>query len=120
MYGVPIRNMPPEKVQFMDIKKVLVWKTKFSVFFVPGHAPGHVVFHHTQSNVLINGDCLFRESIGRTDLPGGNHIQLISSIKNKLFTLPDNTTVYVVMDQKPQLVMKKRTILLLIIELQIA
>ena len=61
MYGVPIRNMPPEKVQFMDIKNGLsLGKTKFSVFFVPGHAPGHVVFHHTQSNVLINGDCLFR------------------------------------------------------------
>ena len=94
MYGVPIRNMPPEKVQFMDIKNGLILgETKFSVFFVPGHAPGHVVFHHSQSNVLINGDCLFRESIGRTDLPGGNHAQLISSIKNKLFTLPDNTTV---------------------------
>ena len=53
-----------------------------------------MVFHHSQSNLLINGDCLFRESIGRTDLPGGNHAQLISSIKNKLFTLPDNTTVY--------------------------
>ena len=95
MYGVPIRNMPPEKVQFMDIKKGLILgETKISVFFVPGHAPGHVVFHHSQSNVLINGDCLFRESIGRTDLPGGNHAQLISSIKNKLFTLPDNTTVF--------------------------
>ena len=95
MYGVPIRNMPPEKVQFMDVKKGLhLGNTSFSVFFVPGHAPGHVVFHHSPSNVLINGDCLFRESIGRTDLPGGNHAQLISSIKNKLFTLPDITTVY--------------------------
>ncbi len=95
MYGVPIRNMPPEKVQFMDIKNGLILgETKFSVFFVPGHAPGHVVFHQSQSNVLINGDCLFRESIGRTDLPGGNHAQLIISIKNKLFTLPDNTTVF--------------------------
>ena len=95
MYGVPIRNMPPEKVQFMDVKKGLhLGNTSFSVLFVPGHAPGHVVFHHSPSNLLINGDCLFRESIGRTDLPGGNHAQLISSIKNKLFTLPDNTTVY--------------------------
>ena len=95
MYGVPIRNMPPEKVQFVDIKNGLsLGETKFSVFFVPGHAPGHIVFHHSQSNVLINGDCLFRESIGRTDLPGGNHTQLITSIKNKLFTLPDNTTVF--------------------------
>ena len=95
MYGVPIRNMPPENVQFMDIKKGLILgETKFSVFFVPGHAPGHVVFHQSQSNVLINGDCLFESSIGRTDLPGGNHDQLIQSIKNNLFQLPDETIVY--------------------------
>ena len=95
MYGVPIRNSPPDKVQFMDLKKDLtLGTTKFNVLFVPGHAPGHVVFYHAQSKMLINGDCLFRESIGRTDLPGGNHNQLINSIKSKLFSLPDDTKVY--------------------------
>ncbi len=95
MYGVPIKHTPPEKIQFINIKYDLVLgNSKFKVLYVPGHAPGHIVFYHSSSNVLINGDCLFRESIGRTDLPGGNHNQLITSIKSQLFTLPDETIVY--------------------------
>jgi glyoxylase-like metal-dependent hydrolase (beta-lactamase superfamily II) len=64
------------------------------VLFVPGHAPGHVAFYNEKSKVLIGGDVLFYNSIGRTDLPGGNFETLISSIHNKLFTLPDDVTVY--------------------------
>jgi hydroxyacylglutathione hydrolase len=64
------------------------------VLFVPGHAPGHVVFYHEESGQCIGGDTLFRESIGRTDLPGGNHQLLLSKIKSELFSLPENTVVY--------------------------
>ena len=64
------------------------------VLFVPGHAPGHVAFYNEKSRILIGGDVLFYNSIGRTDLPGGNHEQLINSIHSKLFTLPDNVKVY--------------------------
>jgi hydroxyacylglutathione hydrolase len=63
------------------------------VLFVPGHSPGHIAFYHEQSGVLIGGDVLFYNSIGRTDLPGGNYNTLISSIHQKLFTLPDQTRV---------------------------
>lgn len=64
------------------------------VLFVPGHAPGHIAFYHAASKTLIGGDVLFYNSIGRTDLPGGNYDTLIDSIHKKFFTLPDDVTVY--------------------------
>ncbi|SHO62903.1 MBL fold metallo-hydrolase [Algoriphagus zhangzhouensis] len=67
---------------------------ELKVLFVPGHAPGHVVFHHEGTNTCIAGDTLFRGSIGRTDLPGGNHEQLLTKIKSELFSLPDQTVIY--------------------------
>lgn len=67
---------------------------KLEVRFVPGHAPGHVVFYHKESGVCIAGDTLFRTSIGRTDLPGGDHALLLEKIKSELFSLPDDTIIY--------------------------
>lgn len=64
------------------------------VLFVPGHAPGHIAFYDENSRILIGGDVLFYNSIGRTDLPGGDFNTLINSIHNKLFTLPDDVKVY--------------------------
>ena len=64
------------------------------VLFVPGHAPGHIAFYDESSKILIAGDVLFYNSIGRTDLPGGNYDTLIDSIQQKLFKLPDDVTVY--------------------------
>ncbi len=64
------------------------------ILFVPGHSPGHVAFYHEQSQSLIGGDVLFYNSIGRTDLPGGDYDTLIISIHQKIFTLPDEVTVY--------------------------
>ena len=67
---------------------------KFTILFVPGHAPGHVAFYNEKEKVVIGGDVLFEGSIGRTDLPGGNFNTLIKSIHEKLFTLPDDVVVY--------------------------
>ncbi len=64
------------------------------VVHVPGHAPGHVVFINDDQKIVIGGDVLFRESIGRTDLPMGDYETLINSIKSKLFVLDDDFTVY--------------------------
>lgn len=69
-------------------------ENELEIRFVPGHAPGHVVFINHNEKYVINGDCLFMGSIGRTDLPGGNHEQLLKSIKRELFSLPDDYTVY--------------------------
>jgi len=67
---------------------------RMKILFVPGHAPGHVAFYHEESKTVIGGDVLFLNSVGRTDLPGGNFNTLINSIHSKLFTLPDDVTVY--------------------------
>ncbi len=61
---------------------------------VPGHSPGSLAFYCEKEGVVFTGDALFAGSIGRTDLPGGDHKTLISSITGKLFTLPENTVVY--------------------------
>lgn len=62
--------------------------------YAPGHSPAHLCYYSKDFDFLIGGDVLFRNSIGRTDLPGGNHELLLDNIKNKLYTLPDNTVVY--------------------------
>lgn len=64
------------------------------VLFTPGHSPGHIVFYSEKDNFVIGGDVLFKQSIGRTDLPGGDFETLIKSIHTQLFTLPDHTVVY--------------------------
>jgi glyoxylase-like metal-dependent hydrolase (beta-lactamase superfamily II) len=69
-------------------------ESKLSVRFAPGHAPGHVVFYDEAGGQLVGGDVLFKSSIGRTDLPGGDHNTLLKSIKEELLTLPDATVVY--------------------------
>jgi len=61
---------------------------------VPGHSPGHLMFYEVSEKVLIGGDVLFRESIGRSDLPGGNHADLIQNIQEKVYTLPEEVIVY--------------------------
>ena len=95
VYGVPITFSPNPTPKFFDLKQLIqIDGIKFEILFVPGHSPGHVAFYNKENNFLINGDCLFENSIGRTDLPGGNHQQLIDSIKNEIFILPDETLVY--------------------------
>ncbi len=69
-------------------------ESAFDVLFLPGHAPGHIGLLNMDQKILVSGDVLFRESVGRTDLPGGDHATLIDSIHEKLFSLPDDITVY--------------------------
>lgn len=80
---------------FLDeTQDVKFGKSTLKVLFVPGHAPGHVAFYCEESKLLIGGDVLFYNSIGRTDLPGGNFETLITSIRQKLYVLPDDIKVY--------------------------
>ena len=67
---------------------------ELALIFAPGHSPAHLCFHSAASGILIGGDVLFRNSIGRTDLPGGNHQQLLDSIAQQLYRLPEDTVVY--------------------------
>lgn len=66
---------------------------KFQVFFTPGHSPGHVVFYQAEMKLLLAGDTVFAGSIGRTDLPAGNHQQLLKSINQYILSLPDDTRI---------------------------
>lgn len=68
--------------------------TSFKVILTPGHTKGGVCFYNEQDGVLFSGDTLFRESVGRSDLPGGDATEIEHSIRNKLYTLPPETTVY--------------------------
>lgn len=68
-------------------------ETEFRVLDTPGHSPGSVSLYIPSEKTVIAADALFYRSIGRTDLPGGNHAQLLKSIRTQLFTLPDDTYV---------------------------
>lgn len=96
MYGLPLGDMEncPEPDQYIDGGAVLsIGGCEFTALFTPGHSPGHLCFYHKESDTLIAGDTLFAGSIGRTDLPLGDHAQLIESIKTEILTLPDETKV---------------------------
>jgi hydroxyacylglutathione hydrolase len=68
--------------------------TVLDLIFAPGHSPAHLCFYDKDANILIGGDVLFKNSIGRTDLPGGDYKTLVKSIEEKLFLLPEDCTVY--------------------------
>lgn len=67
---------------------------ELTVLFTPGHSPGHIAFYCAAQHFVLSGDVLFRDSIGRTDLPGGDFNQLAESIRTRLYILPDQTIVY--------------------------
>lgn len=73
---------------------IFIGQDELKLIYAPGHSPAHLCFYHASQKFLIGGDVLFRNSIGRTDLPGGNHELLLKNIKEKIYTLPDETIVY--------------------------
>jgi hydroxyacylglutathione hydrolase len=88
-------ELSPEPLQFLpEAGTVHFGNSSLTLIFAPGHSPAHLCFYAANENFLIGGDVLFYRSIGRTDLPGGNHQQLIDSIKNKVFLLPDDCEVF--------------------------
>lgn len=93
-FGFKLKPVQPIDAFLTENKNIKFGNTELEVIHIPGHTPGHVVFYNREAEVLIAGDVLFYGSIGRTDLPKGNHDDLISNIKNKLLILPENTKVY--------------------------
>lgn len=93
-YGFVRFDEPAIDHYLIEGEKVKFGRSELKIIFVPGHAPGHVAFVSEPQRFVIGGDVLFRQSIGRTDLPGGNFETLIDSIRHKLFTLDDDYTVY--------------------------
>lgn len=74
-------------------QKLTLGRHTATCLFTPGHAPGHMAFYLPKKGVVFAGDALFRGSVGRTDLPGANPEQLLTSIRRELLTLPPETRV---------------------------
>lgn len=95
MYGVPFSEAQPMPVNFLSGGETLTFgNTRLKILYTPGHSPASLSFYNEDEGYVIAGDVLFYESIGRTDLPGGDFDTLIKSIRTQLFTLPDETLVY--------------------------
>jgi len=93
-YGFPHFEQTKETQYLNEGDAVTFGNSTLEILYVPGHAPGHVALVSHADKFCINGDVLFKGSIGRTDLPGGDFDTLIKSIHDKMFLLPDDTLVY--------------------------
>ena len=94
MYNLPFDHYEGELIYLEAGQSIILDTDELKVLFTPGHSPGSVSFYCEKQNFVISGDVLFKNSVGRTDLPGGNHEVLIQSIKNQLLVLPEDTVVY--------------------------
>lgn len=94
MFGMSLSKPPLPGHFFVDGEIITFGKSALKVIYVPGHSPGGVAFYSEEDLLLIAGDILFFGSVGRTDLPKGNHEQLIKGIKEKLLVLDPDVKVY--------------------------
>lgn len=94
MYGFPMETSPEIEIFLDESDTIHFGKSSFQILFTPGHSPGSISFYSEKESFVIAGDVLFKQGIGRTDLPLGDYDTLIRSIKEKLFTLDKRTTVY--------------------------
>ena len=94
MYGLPGENSPAADQYLEDRMVIPFGKQSLQVIHTPGHTPGGCCLYLEDQQKLIAGDTLFADGVGRTDLPGGSHAQLVESIRTRLFCLPDTVQVY--------------------------
>ena len=94
MYDMPFDNYVGEYIYVKEGDIVKLGDDELKVIEAPGHSPGHICFYCAKQNFIISGDVLFNRSIGRTDLPFGDHEALLNSIRKRIFVLPDETKVY--------------------------
>ncbi len=94
MYGISMPEPSPPPAGWLDDgQEIEFGESRLKVLFVPGHAPGHVAFYAPEEGFVVSGDVLFYDSVGRTDLPGGDWNTLLQSIRKRMFALPDDTRV---------------------------
>lgn len=93
MFGFQIDAVGEPDAFFGENDLIEFGNSSLRVIHIPGHSPGHVVFYSEADKILLSGDIIFKGSIGRTDLPGGNFNQLVSGIHDKLFTLPADVNI---------------------------
>ena len=94
MFDMPFDNYQGNFTYLNDGQKIVLGDDELEIIHAPGHSPGSICFYCKAQQFIIGGDVLFNGSIGRTDLPKGDHQTLIKSIKRKIFVLPDDVIVY--------------------------
>lgn len=96
MFGLPLPGAMPDPVYDLTEGQTLAFgdTIRLDIRFAPGHAPGHVIFVDAAQGQVVAGDVIFAGSIGRTDLPGGNHRELIRSIHREVLTLDDEVVLH--------------------------
>ncbi|MFN0081205.1 MAG: MBL fold metallo-hydrolase [Ferruginibacter sp.] len=94
MYDMPFDNYTGDFIFLNGGDFIKLGDDELEVLLTPGHSPGSLSFYAAKDKFVISGDALFKNSIGRSDLPGGNHAQLIRSITENLLSLPEDTDVY--------------------------
>jgi glyoxylase-like metal-dependent hydrolase (beta-lactamase superfamily II) len=94
VFGLSMEPIPGIDESLEDLQEISLGDFSLQAILVPGHSPGSLAFYSPEGKFVITGDALFQQSIGRTDLPGGDYDTLIHSIRTRLLTLPPETLVY--------------------------
>lgn len=93
-WGLPFENYNGKLHFIEEGLNIKIDDDVLQVLHTPGHSPGSITLYCKPQHFIISGDVLFKQSIGRTDLPGGNHENLLNSIQQKIMQLPNETMVY--------------------------
>ncbi len=94
LFGLQLGAIPVVDFYIEEGGKLQLGEDELEVRLAPGHSPGSIIFYYEPGKWVISGDVLFNGSVGRSDLPGGNHEILMQSIAQQMYTLPDETKVY--------------------------
>ena len=94
VYGIKCNEVPAIDIDLDAVSELRFGDTLLRIIKTPGHTPGHVVLYNEATRTLFTGDTLFRESIGRTDLPGGDYSWIMKSIIEEILPLGDDVTIY--------------------------
>lgn len=94
MYGMALAPLPEPVYDLADGAPIRVGQLTLAQILAPGHSPASVCFHDAAGGYLVGGDVLFRDSVGRTDLPGGDRDALLRSIRERVYALPPETVVW--------------------------
>lgn len=92
--GFDIETLPKAEIDLAETETVPVGNQTLRIVQTPGHAPGHVAIHAPEAELLLTGDLLFKGSIGRTDLPGGDYPTLMASIIERVIPLGNDTRIF--------------------------
>jgi len=91
VFGIDMIALPEPSLFFEDGQHLEIGEQAVEVIHAPGHSPGHVLFYAPQISTLLTGDLIFKNGVGRTDLPGGDGQQLMASIYHQVLSLPPET-----------------------------